>query len=565
MQKDGDLVKNMVKANELVKASGKPNFQQCKIQVPSGLNLQFWEQNRQECGDENLVEFMRYGFPISFEGKQIPDRQCNNHKGARLFDKEIDSYLAEEVRLGAILGPFKKPPFKGNLVISPLNSCPKKDSAERRIIADMSYPKMSPEASINGGIDKYHYLGEKISLRYPSVDNLVQVIREKGNGCALFKRDLKRAYRQFPVDPGDLNLLGYSWKGQLYVDRMLVMGLRSAAYVCQRVTNAAAMLAKRQGIQIINYLDDFAGAETWEHADAAFDKLGKLLEDGGLQESSNKACRPNTRMVFLGIMVDTVSMTLEVSPDRLRELNILLDQWLTKETVTRKEIESMIGVLQFVTTCVRPGRIFLARLLNVLRETPIAGVSQVSEELRRDLRWWKKFLPYYNGISMIPEPNWSAPDAVISSDACLEGGGGWFEGKYFHVRFPLFLKEAKVHINGLELITLIVALKVWGKYLKRKKVTMLCDNLSSVVVTQTGKARDPFLQACLRELLFVQAKGEFEVRVQHIRSAENRISDLLSRWYLNDSYRREFFQRLGDEKLEETFVFEGLFHFSHPW
>ena len=45
----------------------------------------------------------------------------------------------------------------------------------------------------------------------------------------MFKRDLKRAYRQIPVDPGDIHVLGYKWDNKLYFDTALPMGLKSAA------------------------------------------------------------------------------------------------------------------------------------------------------------------------------------------------------------------------------------------------------------------------------------------------------------------------------------------------
>ena len=57
----------------------------------------------------------------------------------------------------------------------------------------------------------------------------------------LYKRDLKRAYRQFPVDPLDYPLLGYCLKHSLYFDLVLPMGLRSAAMACQRITNAVCL------------------------------------------------------------------------------------------------------------------------------------------------------------------------------------------------------------------------------------------------------------------------------------------------------------------------------------
>ena len=38
----------------------------------------------------------------------------------------------------------------------------------------------------------------------------------------------------------------------------------------------------------------------------------------------------------------------------------------------------------------------------------------------------------------------------------------------FHEEFPPFIIEQQLHINALELLTIVVALKVWGKRLRRK-------------------------------------------------------------------------------------------------
>ena len=62
--------------------------------------------------------------------------------------------------------------------------------------------------------------------------------KETSRKCLLFKRDLKRTYRQIPVDVTDVPLLGYAFEDQYYFDLFLSMGLRSAAQICQRVTNA---------------------------------------------------------------------------------------------------------------------------------------------------------------------------------------------------------------------------------------------------------------------------------------------------------------------------------------
>ena len=43
---------------------------------------------------------------------------------------------------------------------------------------------------MNDGIKKDEYLDEQITLKYPTVDKLMEVIKKKGRGCMLFKRNL---------------------------------------------------------------------------------------------------------------------------------------------------------------------------------------------------------------------------------------------------------------------------------------------------------------------------------------------------------------------------------------
>ena len=44
------------------------------------------------------------------------------------------------------------------------------------------------------------------------------------------------------------------------------MGLKNAAAICQRVTNAIAFMMFKIRIAILNYLDDLAGVETTDKA-----------------------------------------------------------------------------------------------------------------------------------------------------------------------------------------------------------------------------------------------------------------------------------------------------------
>ena len=120
------------------------------------------------------------------------------------------------------------------------------------------------------------------------MDDIAVQILALGPGCLLFKRDLKRAYRQFPVDPGDYHLLGSSRQNEMFFDTVLPMGLRSAAMACQRVTNAVRYICATHGHDILNYLDDFTGASHPDFAFASYHFLGDLLRHLYLEDRSGR-------------------------------------------------------------------------------------------------------------------------------------------------------------------------------------------------------------------------------------------------------------------------------------
>ncbi|CAC5412969.1 DNASE1 [Mytilus coruscus] len=261
-------------------------------------------------------------------------------------------------------------------------------------------------------------------------------------------------------------------------------------------------------------------------------------------------------MSFLGVWFDTEKMTLEVTPARLTEILALVNAWLLKSKVFRKEVQSLIGKLNFIASCVKPGRIFISRILNFLREfVSDDQCLELSEEFKRDIFWWSEFLLIFNGISILSLEVWTEPYQFFSCDACLSGCGGISSSQYSHCAFLSFITEQNLHINSLELLTVIVCLKVWVR--RGKKICIYCDNAVSVQVINHGRSRSRFLQACLREIAFVCAINECEIKAIHLNGKDYRVSDLLSRWDLSPFYQSEIFN-LVDKQLKKTIFFLGF-------
>lgn len=557
-----DFITEFLQVCEVVTQAGGPNYSHAQLAVPSDLNIEEWRCRLEGYRDAELLLFLEYGWPVGLCGPVAPRDWVKNHKGALEFTPELVEYVGKEVRAGHVLGPFASSPFPGRSVVSPLNTVAKKDSQERRVVLDLSFPN---GASVNDAIPKDSFLGIPAKLHLPSVDNLVALVRKLGKGCLLFKRDLRKAFRQIPVDPLDVHVLCYEIEGHFYVDRVEAMGLRSACQACQRVTDGVVFIFEEMGYCLVNYIDDLAAAEVPHRAQEAFEALGGLLADLGLKESVNKACPPSTTMMFLGICLDTLEGTLTIPQDKLQEIGRVLEEWTHKRSATRKEVQSLVGSLNFMAACVRPGRIFISRLLNFLRGLPDTGRTLVPSEVLKDVRWWQVFAPLFNGVAMMPLADWSAPDAEFASDACLSGAGGCFGDRFFHKVFPPCIAVQDLHITALELLTVMVCLKLWSPLLRGERIKIHCDNMAAVTVLNTGRSKDSFLQACLREICLLVASYEVELRAVHIYGIDNRLPDLCSRWDLDPKYKLEFSHRTADRCMFEEIISDDMFLFSHNW
>ena len=137
--------------------------------------------------------------------------------------------------------------------------------------------------------------------------------------------------------------------------------------------------------------------------------------------------------------------------------------------------------------------------------------------------------------------------------------------KLFSCKFPSFIVQQKLHINALELLTIIVMIKLWAKNWNGKRIKLFCDNETSVIVLNKGKTRDPFLQNCLREIQYLSAIYECEFKATHISGVTNRIPDLLSRWDINAKARDEFSVIIQNMSTRYHKVNEDMFLFMHKW
>ena len=132
-------VKQMLTTYDRVASKEALNFQGAQVPVPTNLNIQQWRVIATKPSQHRIVDFLLYGFPVSYEGP-IPTPSASNHTSATNHPRDVAIYICEEVQCRAILGPFPHPPFQPWCQTSPLMTQLKRGLHNRRVILNLSWP-----------------------------------------------------------------------------------------------------------------------------------------------------------------------------------------------------------------------------------------------------------------------------------------------------------------------------------------------------------------------------------------------------------------------------------------
>ena len=87
-----------------------------------------------------------------------------------------------------------------------------------------------------------------------------------------------------------------------------------------------------------------------------------------------------------------------------------------------------------------------------------------------------------------------------------------------------------VTIVHLEMVNIILALRIFHPMWSGRRLAVKCDNDAVVKVLIHGRARDPFLAACARNLWYILADADIDASFVQVLGKNNQVADLLSHW-----------------------------------
>lgn len=468
----------------------------------------FYQQWRKITNDPAILNLVR-GWDIEFH---TSPRENSQNKTAmsglerKAVDEEIQSMLSK--------GAIEKTGYAPGQVISSLFLREKKDGSLRPILN---------LRNLNNHIPYAHFKMETLK-------NVKDMLKQ---GDLMVKIDLKDAYFTLPLGRSSRKFVRFQWGKDIYQFLCLCFGLGPAPRLFTKLMKVPVSILRRLNIRLIIYLDDILiMGSTEREILMARDTVIYMLEALGFVINWAKSeLKPTRRMEFLGILIDSVNMTMLVTEEKIKQLTRLCSEAKQLGELSVRKLSSLIGKLISTASAIIPCMLQV-RFLQQLQIKAVRGrkrysdLVQLNEKASLELDWWIGNLKLREGKPILLTP----PDMVIHSDAAKSGGWG-AECNGVQTGGQWSREEMGLHINEQEMIAADLAVRTFLKmFPKTRSVLLKVDNMTalSYIVKMGGTVNSNLIQGAKSLWSFLISKG-ITLTAEYISTKLNVDADFQSR------------------------------------
>lgn len=177
------------------------------------------------------------------------------------------------------------------------------------------------------------------------------MVQALGRKCKLFKMDVKSAFRLLPVSSDDFDQLGLCLMTLFYVDKCVPFDCSISCNLFNRFADALAHIIRynAHSSNLMHYLDDFldGGEVNSGKCEQLMQIFQQTMEQLGVPLAEDKTEDPVTVLIFLGLEIDSDKMEVRLPLNKVQDIISNLNLLLHKKRCTLKEMQSLIGSLNF--------------------------------------------------------------------------------------------------------------------------------------------------------------------------------------------------------------------------
>ena len=451
-----------------------------------------------------LIPWERDPAPLSLVPWFVPPPSCQ--VAAAALADEVRALLAKQA-VEELLPPVS-PGFYGRIFVVP------KATGGWRPVLDLS--------PLNRFVDKVRFKMETAS----SVRAAIQPFDWATS------LDLRDAYFHVLIHPKSRPWLRFTWANRIFQFRALPFGLSLSPWVFTRVTRELAIVLRRRGIRIRMYLDDWLVLS--QSRDSCLDhtlEVRQTAEELGFIINLEKSeLVPAQSFVYLGMLIDTRSMSVRPGDKRLRHLLHLLTQLRSQSWASARQLAALLGSMESLASLVPLGRLYKRPLQRglALRWSQTRGdwdeqIALGDWFLQATVRWLD--LPWLtSGVPLVTP----TPRLQLFTDASSVGWGAHVED--LSAAGVWSTEQSLLHVNFLEMEAVRLALRAFQSFLQQKAVLLCTDNTTvACYLNKQGGARSMTLSLKAEEILLWCQEHHVRLLARHVPGKLNIVADALSR------------------------------------
>lgn len=405
-------------------------------------------------------------------------------------------------------------------------------------------------------------LNEHIQYHHFKMDLFESILSLITPNCLMQSVDIKDAYYCVPIAKSDRKYLRFVFDKQLYQYTCIPNGLASGPRVYTKITKPVYATLRKLGITITGYIDDsLIVSDSPEEAQFSGDKTVELFQELGFIINWNKTMlSPNTRVEYLGFVIDSVTMTVTL-PERKRDTLIAeCSKLLAARPQSIRSVATVIGLMVAALSAVDYGALHYRSLesekIQALKQNKgdYEGTMTLGPDSLDDLQWWIANVAYASRVISRGKPAY-----VLYSDASFDGWGACLAEKRTGGRWTTEeMMIENVSINYLEMLAAFLALKSFEKIVTGQYITLKIDNTTAIAyINHMGGVKSPSCNRLAQELWNWCSERGIWLSASHVPGKENLEADFESRnfnddteWMLDKHIFKNIVHELGNVKID---------------
>ena len=323
--------------------------------------------------------------------------------------------------------------------------------------------------------------------------------------------------------------LAFIVDGQIYVFQVLPFGLSIAPWAFSRITKPIKAHLHLL-LRFHTFLDDFLLlAPTKEALVERTSYIISLLQQLGLRIHSKKShLTPSQSVEYLGVVFHLDSLHLSLPDSKVVKIMSLCQDTVLRSGRSRRQLESLVGLLSFASYFVPLGRLRLRPVISWMNAQTSAGsrdaVVPLDSEVKYHLLKWKDESYLRTPVPM----SLPVPTLQLMTDASRSGWGGVLIPHSTSGTWPDAYQSYSV--NWLELQAIFLSLQHFLPLLRGNCVQILSDNSTAVAcILHQGTLRSPSLMDLTTAVLEFCMEHSICLIPKHLSGSLNVLADQGSR------------------------------------